>query len=145
MAQCKTIGKELIAGSVVICKKCKSHFDATINVKTHKPYTWCKDCRETLTKTTKRNKKSNSCEVASSISGDVDISDGDDITMSVCNEDDASDVCVTDNPNSITNKLNAILSKLDECPNEQNTNINDRLDKLERLMQKQYSMLKKLI
>ena len=58
MAQCKTIGKELIAGSVVICKKCKSHFDATINVKTHKPYTWCKDCRETLTKTTKRNKKS---------------------------------------------------------------------------------------
>lgn len=149
MSQYKMIGKELCAGEVMICKKCKINFESTINPKNHKPYAWCKECRSVLfNRRGKKGKQSNKSEVASSISEDVEISDcDDDISNSAC--DDVSDVCVTDNPNSITGKLNTILSKLEEYPHADNkvdtTDINERLDKLEKLLQKQYAILKRLL
>ena len=102
------IGNELCAGKVTFCRKCKIHFQSTPNPKSNKPYLWCKDCRATLYNTRgKKTKLSNNSEVASSISADVD----DDTSNSdVGDVDDVSDVCASDNPNSITCELKPILS-----------------------------------
>ena len=150
MAQQKLIGKELCAGEVMICRKCSAHFEPTINPKNHKPYAWCKECRSLLfNRRGKKDKQSNKCEVASSISEEVEISECEEASNSCDVADDVSDVCVTDNPNSITGKLNAILSTLEECPHADHTvdttDISERLDKLEKLLQKQYAILKRLL
>ena len=86
-------------------------------------------------------------EVASSISEEADDNTsnseaGDDV-------DNSSEIGAADNPNSITCKLNTILSRLEELPQQtervESTEINNRLDKLEKMLQKQYAMLKRLL
>ncbi len=97
----------------------------------------------------KKGKQPNKCEVASSISEDVEIRECEEASNSCDVADDGSDVCIDDNPNSITVKLNTILSKLEEFPHADHTldttYINERLDKLEKLLQKQYAILKRLL
>ena len=45
MKRHKIIGDELCAGEVMICRKCKSNFEPTVNPKNNKAYLWCTDCR----------------------------------------------------------------------------------------------------
>ena len=94
----------------------------------------------------KKENKEIKSEVASSSSSDIEETSnseaGDDV-------DNASEVDAADNPNSITCKLNTILSKLKDCPHTNEkvdiTEINNRLNKLEKMLQKQYAMLKRLL
>ena len=84
--------------------------------------------------TWRKTKHSNKSEAASSISEE----DDEDTSNSEAGDvDDVIDVCAIDNPNSITCKLDTILSKLEECPRADDkvdtTDINRRLDKLENI------------
>ena len=77
---------------------------------------------------TRGKKNETKSEVASSISEDDEETSnseaGDDV-------DNSSEIGAADNPNSITCKLNTILSKLEELPQQpgevESTEINDRL------------------
>ena len=95
------------------------------------------------------SKPYNTCEVASSISEDLEHSGGEEVSIACDVADDGSDVRTNGTPNSITGKVNAILSKIEEQPQEHHTvdttDINVRLDKLEKLLQKQYAILKRLL
>ena len=132
MTRHNMIGTELCAGEVMICRKCKISFESTVNPQNNKPHVWFTDCRSVLFN--RRGKtQCNKSEVASSISEDVD----DDTSNSeVYDVHDVSDVCINDNPESITCKLNSILSKLEFQPADDKvdtTDINRRLDKLKHV------------
>ena len=107
---------------------------------------WCPECRSALHNTRGKKPKENKTEVASSISEDADDSTS---NSDIGDVDNASEIGAADNPNSITCKLNTILSNLKELPHQtervESTEINNRLDKLEKMLQKQYAMLKRLL
>ena len=146
MKRHKMIGSELCAGEVTICRKRKINFSSTTIPEHDKPYLWCPECRAVLYNTRGKKPKENKYEVASSISEDADDNTS---NSDIGDVDNASEIGAADNPNSITCKLNTIVSRLEELPqqteNVESVEISNRFDKLGKMLQTQYAMLTRLL